>query len=54
MVWKDSKEFGAGKAVTKEGKVIIVGFYKPPGNMMPEKFFKENVQDRDGSSSDSD
>ena len=41
MVWKDSKEFGAGKAITKEGKVILVGFYKPPGNVMRQ--FETNV-----------
>ena len=42
MVWKDSKEFGAGKAITKEGKVILVGFYKPPGNVMRQ--FETNVE----------
>ncbi|XP_072016718.1 uncharacterized protein [Amphiura filiformis] len=42
MVWKDSKEFGAGKAITKEGKVILVGFYKPAGNVMRQ--FEENVE----------
>lgn len=41
MVWKDSKEFGVGKAITKEGKVVLVGFYKPPGNVMRK--FEENV-----------
>ncbi|XP_072016716.1 uncharacterized protein [Amphiura filiformis] len=41
MVWKGSKEFGAGKAITKEGKVIVVGFYKPPGNYKKE--FEDNV-----------
>ncbi|XP_071948293.1 uncharacterized protein [Antedon mediterranea] len=41
VVWKGSKEFGIGKAITKEGKVIIVGNYRPPGNMMSK--FNENV-----------
>ncbi|XP_003726109.2 uncharacterized protein LOC100892542 [Strongylocentrotus purpuratus] len=41
IVWKSSKEFGIGKAVTKDGKVIIVGNYKPPGNMSGN--FPENV-----------
>ncbi|XP_071821096.1 uncharacterized protein [Apostichopus japonicus] len=41
MVWKDSKEFGVGKAITKSGKVILVGFYKPPGNVMRK--FEDNV-----------
>lgn len=41
VVWKSSKEFGIGKAVTKDGKVIIVGNYKPPGNMSGN--FPENV-----------
>ena len=43
MVWKNTKEFGAGKAITKEGKVILVGFYSPPGNVM--KQFEDNVED---------
>ena len=42
MVWKGSKEFGAGKAVNREGKVIVVGFYKPPGNYKKE--FESNVE----------
>ncbi|XP_071801939.1 uncharacterized protein [Asterias amurensis] len=34
MVWKDTKEMGIGKAITKEGKVVLVAFYRPPGNVM--------------------
>lgn len=41
VVWKDSKEFGIGKAITRDGKVIIVGQYKPAGNLMGA--FQENV-----------
>ncbi|XP_033096957.1 uncharacterized protein LOC117101177 [Anneissia japonica] len=41
VVWKGSKDFGIGKAITKEGKVIVVGNYRPPGNIMQR--FAENV-----------
>lgn len=41
VVWKGSKEFGIGKAITKDNKVIIVGQYKPAGNLLGT--FHENV-----------
>lgn len=34
VVWKGSLEVGVGKAVTKSGKVLVVGNYYPAGNMM--------------------
>ncbi|XP_022099173.1 uncharacterized protein LOC110983864 [Acanthaster planci] len=34
LVWRDSREMGIGKTITKEGKVIVVAFYSPPGNVM--------------------
>ncbi|XP_063966192.1 uncharacterized protein LOC129278036 [Lytechinus pictus] len=45
MVWKGSREFGIGKAIDREGKVIIVGQYRPPGNIIDH--FEENVFKRD-------
>ena len=34
MVWKGSKEVGVGRAVTRDGKVIVVANYRPAGNMV--------------------
>lgn len=34
MVWKDSKEFGIGKAKNKENKWIVVANYWPAGNVV--------------------
>ena len=45
MVWKGSKEFGIGKAITRENKVILVGQYKPPGNIIGQ--YEDNVFPRD-------
>lgn len=45
MVWKGSREFGIGKAITRDGKVIIVGQYRPPGNVIDH--FEGNVSKRD-------
>eukprot|EP00118_Oscarella_pearsei_P005177 m.23478 g.23478 ORF g.23478 m.23478 type:complete len:153 (+) comp28484_c0_seq2:113-571(+) len=42
VVWKGTKEFGIAKAVAKDGKVYMVGNYKPPGNVMNQ--FGENVE----------
>ncbi|XP_022099176.1 uncharacterized protein LOC110983865 isoform X2 [Acanthaster planci] len=41
MVWKGSKDFGIGKAISKDGKVLVVGQYRPPGNMVGR--YEENV-----------
>ena len=41
MVWKSSQKVGIGTATTKDGKMIIVANYKPPGNIIGE--FKDNV-----------
>ncbi|KAK7473707.1 hypothetical protein BaRGS_00035034, partial [Batillaria attramentaria] len=34
VVWKGSKEVGVGRAVTRDGKVIVVANYRPAGNMV--------------------
>ncbi|KAK3593727.1 hypothetical protein CHS0354_013625 [Potamilus streckersoni] len=41
MIWKESKEMGIGKAKTSGGKVIVVGSYRPAGNLVGH--FVENV-----------
>lgn len=41
VVWKGSKELGIGKAKSADGKVFVVGRYRPAGNNM--RTFKENV-----------
>lgn len=41
VVWKGSKELGIGKAKSADGKVFVVGRYRPAGNNM--RAFKENV-----------
>ena len=37
MVWSKTTQIGLGKAVCKNGAIIIVGNYAPQGNMMGEK-----------------
>ena len=32
VVWKGSKELGMGKAKTSDGKIFVVGRYRPAGN----------------------
>ncbi|KAL9983713.1 hypothetical protein ACROYT_G005931 [Oculina patagonica] len=41
VVWKGSKELGIGKAKSADGKMFVVGRYRPAGNNM--RAFKENV-----------
>ena len=41
VVWKDSREFGIGKAKSVDGKVFIVGRYHPAGNHL--RNFADNV-----------
>lgn len=41
VVWKGSKELGIGKAKSADGKVFVVGRYRPAGNNM--RTFNENV-----------
>ncbi|KAK3593730.1 hypothetical protein CHS0354_013628 [Potamilus streckersoni] len=41
VVWKESKEMGIGKAKTSGGKVIVVGNYRPAGNLVGH--YVENV-----------
>ncbi len=37
MVWKKTKEVGIGVAICKDGAIIIVANYFPPGNYLGEK-----------------
>ncbi|XP_076455129.1 uncharacterized protein LOC143289835 isoform X2 [Babylonia areolata] len=41
VVWKVSREVGVGKAVTGDGKVIVVANYRPAGNLVGS--FAQNV-----------
>ncbi|XP_059149240.1 Golgi-associated plant pathogenesis-related protein 1-like isoform X2 [Physella acuta] len=41
VVWKSTKQLGMGKAKTSDGKVFVVGSYRPPGNYVG--MYKENV-----------
>ncbi|XP_054157386.1 uncharacterized protein LOC128955738 [Oppia nitens] len=41
IVWKNTKEFGIGKAHTRGGKLIVVANYRPNGNIKGQ--FKDNV-----------
>ncbi|XP_051892721.1 LOW QUALITY PROTEIN: uncharacterized protein glipr2 [Pristis pectinata] len=43
LVWKATKEMGAGQATDGKGKFIVVAVYKPPGNISNPGYFKENV-----------
>ncbi len=41
VVWKDSRDFGIGKAKTKDGKWLVVANYYPAGNLIGKN--AENV-----------
>ncbi|XP_037774524.1 zinc finger CCCH domain-containing protein 13-like, partial [Penaeus monodon] len=47
MIWKDTENFGVGKARTRDGKIMVVAYYSPPGNIQGK--FKENVNPLDHS-----
>ena len=42
IVWQNSKEMGAGKAVSSSGAQFVVARYQPPGNV--RGLFPENVK----------
>ncbi|RWS24276.1 uncharacterized protein B4U80_06696 [Leptotrombidium deliense] len=53
LVWKDTREFGIGKAKTREGKLIVVANYRPAGNVVGEYHLNvlpitENEEEDDG------
>lgn len=41
VVWNDSREFGIGKAKSRDGKLFVVGRYRPAGNNL--RYFSDNV-----------
>jgi uncharacterized protein YkwD len=41
VVWKGSKELGMAKAKASDGKIFVVGRYRPPGNFMSQ--FEANI-----------
>ncbi len=46
VVWKDSKEFGLGVAMSNDGAVYVCANYYPPGNF--NNAYSENVFPPDG------
>lgn len=34
MIWASTKYIGVGKASSKTGKIFVVAFYFPPGNLV--------------------
>ena len=42
IVWQNSKEMGAGKAVSSSGAQFVVARYQPPGNVRGQ--YPENVK----------
>ena len=46
MVWAASQTFGCGKARSSNGKVIVVAYYYPKGNI-PDKYHLNVVQPRE-------
>ncbi|XP_078406547.1 GLI pathogenesis-related 2 isoform X3 [Cetorhinus maximus] len=43
LVWKASKEMGAGCATDGKGTFMVVAVYNPPGNITNPGYFKDNV-----------
>ncbi|XP_078406551.1 Golgi-associated plant pathogenesis-related protein 1-like isoform X1 [Cetorhinus maximus] len=43
LVWKASKEMGAGCATDGKGTFMVVAVYNPPGNVTNPGYFKDNV-----------
>ncbi|GAB0097833.1 protein PRY1-like [Sergentomyia squamirostris] len=41
MVWRSSRYFGVGKATSRTGKIFVVAYYFPPGNIVGA--FQQNV-----------
>ena len=41
VVWKESREFGIGKTKSPDGKLFVVGRYRPAGNVL--RHFQDNV-----------
>ncbi|XP_058053413.1 uncharacterized protein LOC131205357 [Anopheles bellator] len=41
MVWRGSRYFGVSKSISKTGKLFVVAYYYPSGNVMGE--FQQNV-----------
>ncbi|CAG0902309.1 unnamed protein product [Darwinula stevensoni] len=41
MVWKDTEELGVARGMSRNGHIIVVAFYFPPGNFLGK--FIENV-----------
>ena len=46
LVWANTKMFGCGKARSSNGKVIVVAYYYPRGNV-PDKYHLNVIQPRE-------
>ena len=42
IVWQETKEMGMAKVKDRDGKIIVVARYRPPGNVV--NHFQENVK----------
>ncbi|XP_037774523.1 uncharacterized protein LOC119571159 [Penaeus monodon] len=38
MIWKDTENFGVGKARTRDGKIMVVAYYSPPAQVQIASF----------------
>lgn len=43
LVWKRTREIGADVKTRKDGRLVVVIRYHPPGNYLGEEFFRNNV-----------
>ena len=43
VVWKNTKQIGAAQAIRKDGKLVVVIRYSPPGNFASKTAFRKNV-----------
>lgn len=48
IVWQETKEMGMAKVKDRDGKIIVVARYRPPGNVV--NHFQENVKPKLGNS----
>ena len=42
-MWKNTKQIGAAQATRKDGRLVVVIRYSPPGNIVSKTAFMKNV-----------
>ena len=42
-MWKNTKQIGAAQAARKDGRLVVVIRYSPPGNIVSKAAFMKNV-----------